>query len=288
MFFKKSAIFTFLILLLASCSGLPPEQSPDEEEWVELFNGTDLDGWDLKITGYELNDNHANTFRVEDGLLKVRYDGYDAFDGEFGHIFYNEPFSYYRLMVEYRFTGEQAEGGPAWALRNNGIMYHSQSAASMGTDQDFPISIEVQLLGGDGENERTTANMCSPGTHIVVDGELVTGHCVNSDSQTYHGDQWVTAELVVLGDSLVQHVMDGEIVMEYSGPQIGGGSVSGHNPEVKVDGQMLDSGYIALQSETHPTDFRSVRILNLEGCMDQDASNFKSYFIQSNPDACEY
>ena len=249
---------------------------PSEEIWTDLFNGEDLEGWDIKIRGYELNDNHANTFRVEDGLLKIRYDEYtEPYNERFGHIFYNQPYSYYQLRVEYRFTGEQAEGGPGWAFRNNGIMFHSQPAQALDLDQDFPNSIEYQLLGGDGENERTTGNICTPGTHVVVDGELQTAHCINSISDTFHGDQWVTAELVAHGDSLIQHVINGEVVMEYTHPQLDNGT-------------LLTGGYIALQAESHPTDFRSIQVLNLKGCQDPDAANYKEYYIKDNPEACVY
>lgn len=251
------------------------ETDPDREEWVELFNGENIDGWDIKITGYQLNDNFANTVRVEDGLIKVRYDGYEQFDGRFAHIFYEEPFSYYRLKVEYRFVGEQAPGGEGWAFRNNGIMFHSQSAQSMELDQDFPNSIEFQLLGGDGENERPNGSVCTPGTHVVIDGELRTEHCINSEGPTHHGDQWLTAELVAHGNSKIQHLLNGEVVMEYSRPQLD-------------NGQRISGGYFALQGESHPTDIRSVQVLNLEGCMDEQARNYKSYFVKHDPYSCEY
>jgi hypothetical protein len=262
------------LLTFSACENADNQEIMEhEEEWVELFNGENLDGWDLKIRGYELNENYGETFRVEDGLMKVRYDQYDTFENRFGHIFYEEPFSYYRLIVEYRFVGDQVDGGEGWAYRNNGIMFHSQSAESMEIDQDFPDSIEFQLLGGDGENERSNGSICTPGTHVVVDGELRTQHCINSGGPTHHGDQWVTAELVAYGDSLIQHVLNGEVVIEYTGPQLD-------------DGTPLDSGYIALQSESHPTDVRSVQILNLEGCMDPSNLAYRSYFVKSNPDAC--
>lgn len=239
-------------------------QAPAEQkDWIQLFNGRDLTGWDVKITGRELNDNFANTFRVEDGLLKVRYDGYDAFQERFGHLFYRTAFSHYIVAVEYRFVGEQSPGGPDWALRNSGIMVHSQSARSMGKNQDFPISIEVQLLGGSGTGERSTANLCTPGTHVVMDGKLFTPHCVNSRSKTYHGAQWVRVEVLVLGDSLIRHIVNGDTVLEYSKPQIGGGVVNHFDPVMKHDGTPLTGGYIALQSESHPLDIRKVEILNL-------------------------
>jgi len=275
-FFKISLLPILAIFLITACSDAESTNADSEiEDWVELFNGENLDGWDLKIRGYELNENFANTFRVENGLMKVRYDGYEAFDQKFGHIFYEEPFSYYRLRVEYRFVGEQATNGPGWAFMNNGIMFHSQSAESMDIDQDFPTSIEFQLLGGDGENERPNGSICTPGTHVVVDGELITDHCINSGGPTHHGDQWVTAELVAYGDSLIQHILNDEIVMEYTQPQL-------------EDGTPLTGGYIALQSESHPTDFRTIEILNLEGCMDPEANNYKSYFVKDSPDECVY
>jgi hypothetical protein len=79
-------------------------------------------------------------------------------------------------------------------------MLHSPPATSMGKDQDFPISIEVQLLGGLGKGPRTTANLCTPGTNVEMGGKLFTPHCVNSASKTYDGDQWVRVEVEVLGD----------------------------------------------------------------------------------------
>jgi beta-glucosidase len=258
----------------------------EQRDWVQLFNGRNLDGWDVKITGRDLNDNWANTFRVEDGLLKVRYDGYDAFADRFGHIFYREPYSYYIVAVEYRFVGQQARGGADWALRNSGVMIHSQSARSMAKDQDFPISIEVQLLGGSGTGDRPTANLCTPGTHVVMDGKLFTQHCVNSRSQTYHGEQWVRVEVQVFGDSLIRHIVNGDTVLEYSKPQIGGGVVNHFDPAIKQDGNPLTAGYIALQSESHPIDFRKVEILNLVGCMDRNASNYRSYYVRSDPAKC--
>lgn len=235
-------------------------------EWIQLFNGKDLNDWTVKIAKHEVGENYANTFRVEEGLLKVRYDGYTDFDFQYGHIHYNTPYSAYLLRVEYRFTGEQAPGGEGWAWRNSGAMLHGQDPQTMLKDQDFPISIEGQLLGGDGTNERTTSNLCTPGTNVVMekDGELFTPHCTNSTSKTYHGDQWVTAEFLVLADSVVHHILEGDTVLTYYKPQIGGGSVSNYDPAVKQDGKILKGGYISLQSESHPIDFRKVELLDLE------------------------
>lgn len=260
------------------------------EDWISLFNGRDLTGWTPKITQHALGENYASTFRVEDGLLKVRYDGYDRFDNQFGHLFHETAYSYYRLRLEYRFVGEQARHGPgAWAMRNSGVMFHAQNPRTMQRDQDFPISIEAQFLGGLGDGEpRPTLNVCTPGTEIVREGALYPKHCLNSASKTVDGDGWVRAELLVLGGALISHRVNGETVLEYALPQIGGGAVRGFDPAAKPDGRLLDGGYIALQSESHPIDFRNIQLLNLAGCMDRKARNYKSYYVKSEPEKCEY
>ena len=234
-----------------------------QKGWINLFNGKDLKDWNIKIAKHDYKENYANTFRVENGLMKVGYEGYTDFNQQYGHIFFKKPFSAYLLKVTYRFVGEQAKGGEGWAHRNSGAMLHCQAPETMLKDQDFPISIEGQILGGDGEHERHTSNVCTPGTEIVYQGKLFTPHCLDSRSKTYHGDQWVTAEFLVLQDSIVKHIIDGEVVLEYTKPRIGGGNVSNFDPKVKTDGKALTSGYIALQSESHPIEFKSVQLFDL-------------------------
>jgi hypothetical protein len=261
-----------------------------DEEWTQLFNGRDLTGWTPKLTHHELGDNYGNTFRVEDGLLKVRYDRYkDGFKTRFGHLFYARPYSFYRLRIEYRFVGEQAPQGPgAWANRNSGIMIHSQPPQTMTKEQDFPISIEAQLLGGLSDGKaRPTANMCSPGTEVVYRGSIYPQHCLESASKTYDGDQWVRMELLVLGAGQITHFVNGEKVLEYSMPQIGGGVVANFDPKAKRDGELLSGGYIVLQSESGPLDVRKIELLDLTGCIDSKNSNYRSYFVRSDPTRCK-
>ncbi|MCX2429133.1 3-keto-disaccharide hydrolase [Pedobacter sp. GR22-10] len=235
-----------------------------QKGWINLFNGKDLKDWNIKIAKHNYQDNYANTFRVENGLMKVSYDGYQEFDQQYGHIFYKKPFSAYLLKVTYRFVGKQAKGGEGWALRNSGAMLHCQDPATMLKDQDFPISIEAQILGGDGEHLRHTSNVCTPGTLINYQGKLFTDHCLDSKSKTYSGEQWVTAEFLVLGDSVIKHIINKEVVLEYTKPQIGGDNVSNYDPKVKIDGTPLKSGYISLQSESHPIEFKTVKLFDLK------------------------
>ncbi|HDZ40906.1 MAG TPA: DUF1080 domain-containing protein [Bacteroidetes bacterium] len=256
----KGLIFLFaaLGLLLSSCS----VSDNDEGEWQSIFNGEDLDGWTIKMTGYPPGVNFNNTFRVEDGLLKVSYDNYEKFDGEFGHIFYRENLSSYKLSLKYRFTGEQVPGGPSWGFRNSGIMLHSQSPESMLTGQNFPVSIEAQFLGGDGVTERSTLNVCTPGTNIIMDGELIRRHCTNSNSETYHGDGWVSTELVVYADSIIHHIVEGDTVITYQRPQIDGDDLPEGFP--LPDGTLLGSGFICLQAESHPVEFKDIKIMKIK------------------------
>lgn len=232
-------------------------------KWIKLFNGKDLKDWDIKISGHELNDNFGNTFRVDSGMLKVSYDQYDQFNEQYGHIFYKKNFSAYLVVVEYRFTGNQVKGGPGWAYRNSGVMLHGQTAASMTKDQDFPISLEEQLLGGNGKDPRTTSNLCTPGTNVVMNGKLIREHCISSTSKTYAGDVWVHAEALVLRDSVIKHIVEGDTVIVYNKPQVGGGNVSHADSSLLKPGRLLSEGSISLQSESHPVAFRKVELFDL-------------------------
>jgi hypothetical protein len=275
-----------VLVVTAACAF--SQNDPDRKDWIQAFNGKDLSGWVMKITGFPLGENYGNTFRVENGLLKAAYDQYPEFGNHFGHLFYKTKFSHYIVAAEYRFVGEQTKGGPAWAFRNNGIMVHCQAPETMGKDQDFPISVEVQLLGGGSTGERSTANMCSPGTEVFRNGQMVKGHCLNSASDTFRGDQWVRVEAEVLGSERVRTFVNGKQVLEFGNLQIGGGNVSNFDPAVKKDGAPLGEGYIALQGESHPTEFRKVEILNLSGCMDPKASNYKRYYVHEDNRTCVY
>jgi hypothetical protein len=256
------SIWALTILTSISCSTLKSNNNPG---WIDLFNGKDIKDWNVKINHHELGDNYANTFRVEDGMIKVRYDQYGAYNNQFGHLYYKKPFSHYRLRVEYRITGDWKTDAPSYTVSNSGIMFHSQDPKTMLKDQDWPISIEFQLLAGleDGQ-PRPTGNMCSPGTDVIYEGKIDSRHCIDSKSKTFKKDEWVQAELIVLGDSLITHLINGDTVLQYSKPQIGGGVVNNFDPAIKLDGKLLREGFIALQSEGQPVDFRKIQIINLD------------------------
>lgn len=297
--FHLTLKLSFLFLLfnfLVACNQVPQDQdtardqtdNAQQEAWIPIFNGQDIEDWIVKIHHHEAGVNYGNTFRVEDSILKVRYDGYEGdFNDQFGHLYYKKPYSYYKLKLEYRFVGELHPGAPDYTLRNSGVMFHSQDPRNMPKEQNWPISVEMQFLGGLGDgNPRPTGNMCSPGTDVVYEGQIDPRHCINSSSDTYDGDQWVKAELIVLGDSLITHLINGDTVLQYTHPQIGGGVVEGYDENLKLDGKLLKEGFIAMQSEGQPIDFRNIELLNLEGCMDPGSPNYKSYYVKSKPEDC--
>lgn len=256
--------------LLLGCLGCQPADVPEKENWIPLFNGKDLTGWDIKVNGHEMNDNYRHTFIVEDSILKVNYAEYDSFRYAFAHIYYHQPFSYYRLRLEYRFTGEQVPGCPPWAYRNSGVMLHSQSAADQQLNQPFPVSIEMQFLAHSDSEERANGNLASPGTHVVAYDSLHTNHMLYSNYKAPPLGQWIHAEAIVLGDSIVHHIVEGDTVLTYRHPQVGGWEsdyetdwLQDRHWVIQMKGQPLKSGYIALQGEGHPIEFRKVELLDL-------------------------
>ncbi len=256
---RWAAVLTLAVIAAGATAQTPMPTG----KWIPLFNGKNLEGWTPKIKGYALGEDPLKTFRVENGVLRVSFENYAEFGNRFGHLFYKTPFSHYILRVEYRFVGNQCPGGPGWAFRNSGAMLHCQDPKTMRKDQDFPVCIEAQFLGGDGTNDRTTLNVCTPGTHIVMGGKLITQHCNNSKSMTYHGDQWVVAEMEVHGSGKIIHRVNGETVLEYEQPQYDEGD--GDAAKLIKDGKkLIESGYISLQSESHGIEFRKVEIKLLE------------------------
>lgn len=221
------------------------------EDWIPLFNGESLEGWQPKIRGQAFGKDSLNTFTVKDGAIVVNYDNYPSFEERFGHLFYELPFSAYVLDFEYKFFSDQVHDGPNWAFKNSGIMFHCQNPVGMDLNQDFPISLELQLLGSRNPSEdRPTMNLCTPGTTVDIDGNRITQHCINSSGPSISDDQWVKARLIVYPDQRIEHHINGSIVLSYQKPQYD-------------SKEPVKSGFIALQSESHPVAFRNIRIKEL-------------------------
>jgi hypothetical protein len=275
-------LVTLLTLLIVQSAAPADWRSAPPADWQLIFNGRNLDGWVVKLAHHDAGDNYADTFRVENGVIRVMYDKYGDFGARFGHLFYKQAVSHYVLALEYRFFGDQAKGGPGYARLNSGVMVHSQAPETILKDQDWPISVEAQFLAGG----RTTMNVCTPGTEIFMKGVMVKAHCTNSSSRIYGNDEWVAVEVEVLGSERVRHLIDGQTVLQYETPTIGGGVANGFDPAVKKDGTILERGYIGLQAESQPVEFRNVRLLNLSGCMNPASPAYRAYFVHRDDTRC--
>jgi hypothetical protein len=258
MFRKPLLLLIFPLLCLLSF--IQPEDT--QGKWITLFDGKTLNGWTPKVAGYPLGENALDVFRAEKGMLRVAYDKYDKFDNRFGHIFYKDSFSSFILRMEYRFVGEMLPDAPSYCYRNSGVMFHSQSAESMDFNQYWPISLETQLLSSTDSVKQTTANMCTPGTTVHIDGKFTDEHCIASDSRNYPDNEWIKLEIVVHGSRMVHHIINGDTVLSFSKPQIGGYLYTENYP-LPV-GTVLEGGYIALQAEGQPIDFRKIQLKVLE------------------------
>lgn len=249
-----------IILLIVSILTFSFSAPDKKDKWVTLFNRKNLDGWTMKIVGHPLGENFGNTFRVENGILSVRYDRYQSFNNTFGALYYKKEFSNYRLKVEYRFVGETAPGAPSWGYRDSGVQYHGQAPTTMSLKQNFPVSLEYNLHGGNGKDERPVGEICANGIIVDILGKKNESYCTPATvKRTFHGDQWVTLEIEVRGNT-IKHFVNGEEILQFENPR--------YNPEhelgkafIKGDNAAVKSGYISLQSNSHPIDFRKIEIM---------------------------
>lgn len=233
------------------------------EPWTPLFNGRDLEGWIFKMKGTALGEDPLNTVRCVDGCITMDYARYEKFDKRFGHLFYKEKLRNFRLRLEYRFFGEQAPGGPAWAWRNSGVMVLCQDPASMRVDQNFPVCMEAQLLGGNpsGDKPRTTMNLCTLGTSVVYQNQLLNTN-VSTTAPALVGDGWVACEVVVINGA-VQHRLQGQEVLSYSACQLDPNQQDAKALLAAGSPLMLREGWICLQAESHPVQFRNIELQRL-------------------------
>lgn len=258
---RRAGLVALGIIMIAAPAGAA-------ERWKSIFNGRNLDGWVPKINHHPLGENWRDTFVVtKDRTLRVDYSQYPKFTDEFGHLIYKTPLSTYRLRLEYRFLGPSPPGAQAWAWRNSGVMFHGQAPEAMVLDQPYPIAVEAQLLGGNtADDTRHTGNVCTPGVTVSLGGTPLKVHCLDSKSKTYRDGEWVRFEVEVHGDRLVRQIVNGDVVMEYTDLKLDPtefrrfGNIDPGDAKVGP----LARGYISLQAESGPIEFRKIELMELK------------------------
>lgn len=229
-------------------------------KWISLFNGKNLDNWKPKIVGYKLGENFGNTFRVEDGMLSIRYDKYDSFRNRFGSLYFDKKFTNYRLKVEYRFVGNTTVGAPTWGYKDGGIQYHCQPPNTVALNQSFPICLEYNLHGGNGKEDRPTGEICANGMFVEINGKRNISYCtLPTVKRTFNGDEWITAEIEV-NKGKITHFVNGEQIMQFDNPKFDSSNAIAEAFIINKNNTVKD-GYISLQSNSHPMDFRKVEIM---------------------------
>lgn len=265
MHIHRTIACALLLATVAACAPKPKVNvAAPAGNWISLFNGHDLEGWTVKIAGLEAGDNYRNTFRVEDGILKVSYRQYDKFADRFGSLFYNKPFSHYWVRAEYRFVGPAAPGAPGWTYKNSGVQLHSQTPGSMRKDQQFPVSVEFDLVGGWFAGNRPTGDVCHYGTRILIGGLPAKGLCSKLSDITLRGDQWVTVLAEVDGGKHVKQIVNGAQVVEYTDLTLDDSNADAQRLLAQGAGKALTSGLISIQSNGFPIEFKRIEVLPLD------------------------
>jgi hypothetical protein len=254
----NSLLMVLLLFPIFSISTYGQGATKKYGEWHSIFNGKNLNGWIPKVTGYKVGENPLSGFRVEDGILKVDYSDFGAFNGRFGHLFYKEKLSSFMLHLEYRFVGELLPDAPSYCIRNSGVMVCSQSPQSMDITENWPVSIEVQLLGCTDTLKQTTGNICTPGTTISYNGVPTDEHYIGANSDYYYNGEWVSLDIIVYSGKEIINIINGDTVLVTSEPKVGGFLLPGSYPV--PEGTLLKDGYIALQAEGQPVDFRNIKL----------------------------
>ena len=233
-------------------------------KWRSIFNGRSLDGWTPKIVGHPLGENYRDTFVVRDGAIRVSYAGYDRFNGQFGHLIYRTPLKAYRLRLSYRILDPGAPDAPKWARSNSGVMFFGQAPETMTLNQSFPVSIEFQILGKDGDGPRPTGSVCTPGTNIYFDGVMAKPHCTVSNGPTIPNGTWTRLELEVRPNGDVVQRINGVDVLHYGRPELDPREPDAQPLIAQRGGELaLSEGYISLQSEGHPIEFKNIEVQEL-------------------------
>ena len=253
-----------ILLPMLALLGAAPAPAP-EAKWQRIFDGKTLAGWTPKITGRAVGEDPQHMFIVQNGAIRVSHVNYKRFEGEFGHLFWKTPLKAFRIRFDYRLFGDPLPGIAVWQTSNSGLMFDAQAPATMRRDQDFPVSLEFQLLGVPRPTREPTGNLCTPGTSVEIDGKRDPRHCILSSSPLLPVGRWAHAALEVLPNGEITHFIDGKPVLHYAAPELDPEDKDAQPLITAAGGKVqLRQGYIALQSEGHQIEFRNIELQLLD------------------------
>lgn len=223
--------------------------------WVNLFNGKDLTGWVPLIHKSKVGENYMDTFRADsvNKVIRIAYDKYpnQSFDGRIGNLYYNKRLTNYRVRVTYRFIEPQAKNPVSWGRNNSALMIFAVDPYTITGDPQLPPMIELQLLGSPSAGGTTSPNYCDLGGMSM---QQHSARCGNNGSgkAPNPANQWTTveAEVHVTGVTKVFQLPDTtNPAQTMSGPRYMNQAVTG--------------GFVALQSESQPIEFKDILLKEL-------------------------
>ncbi len=136
----RAAALIATVLLFDGSSVRADEPVPEVvAENIALFNGKNLDGWSVFISGKEPGEDPDGVFTVEDGVLHISGNGV-------GGITSDRAFRDYQIVVEFKW------GDKTWAPRENrcrdgGLLLHSVGEAGA-YGGCWYYSIETNIIEG--------------------------------------------------------------------------------------------------------------------------------------------
>jgi hypothetical protein len=238
----------------------------DDEGWIPLFNGKNLDGWYSFQPTTGRNNDLRKFFKVTDGMIHVLDLSEDPHEwkGAVGYLATNQEYSDVRIHLEYKW-GAKRFARSVEGKRNSGLMY-----LVVGPDKMFPRSLECQieetdvgdlwLVDGvsittwllDPYSSMYSDDPSPPGSKRVIGGLQIPASRVLKSGDFEDRTGWNTVEVILEGDRST-HIINGRTVNR-------AWDIRQPDPQDPTRMIPLKSGHIALEAEGSEIWFRNIKI----------------------------